>query len=128
MGYESHWTGEVRIQPPLSWAEIRAVKSPGLHDVKLRLHEETEDTPTGQIRNVTAIAVQPATSGAFNGYSIQKELQALVDAHRSHEFTGSIEARPLDPGGTPWRYVIRDRRVVRQEPRIVWTDEEAGDA
>lgn len=123
MGYESHWTGEVRIEPPLSWAEIRAVKSPGMQDVKLRLVEDVEDTPTGQIRTVTAVAVQPATS-VFNGYSIHEELQALVDAHKAHEFTGAIEARPLDPGGESWRYVIRDRQVVRQVARTVWVDED----
>lgn len=127
MGYVSHWTGEVRIEPPLSWAEIRAVRSPGLQDVKLDLHEEIEDTPTGQIRTVTAVAVHPATSGAFNGYSIYEELQALMDVHKAHEFTGAIEARPLDPGGTPWRYVIRDRRVVRQVPQTVWQDEDGAE-
>lgn len=124
MGYESHWTGEVRIEPPLSWAEIRSVRSPGLQDVKLELHEQTEDTPTGQIRTVTAVAVRPLVSGAFNGYSIQEELQALVDAHPSHEFTGAIEARPLDPGGTPWRYIVQARKAVRQEPLTVWPGEE----
>lgn len=127
MGYASHWTGEVRIEPPLSWAEIRSVRSPGLQDVKLRLNEHTENTLTGQIRIIHAVAVEPATRDAFNGYSIHEELQALVDVHRSHEFTGAIEARPEDPGGTPWRYIIRDRRVVRQVPQTAWQDEDGAE-
>jgi hypothetical protein len=127
VGYESHWTGEVRIEPPLTWAEIKnSRQSPGFQDLKLRLDEQVEDTETGQVRTVTAVAVETlaADRGAYNGYAIEEELQAVVDAHPSHEFTGAIEARPLDPGGTPWRYVIRDRRVVRQEPRLVWPDAE----
>lgn len=126
MGYESHWTGEVQIAPPLTWGEIKSPRSPGLQDLKLRLDEMVEDTPTGQIRTVTAPAVEPLTTDAFNGYDIEIELQALVDAHPAHEFTGAIEARPLDPGGTAWRYIVRDRRVVQQVPSVVWQDADGG--
>ena len=127
MGYASHWTGEVRIEPALSWAEIRATQSAGLQDVKLRLNEHTENTLTGQTRIIHAVAVEPATRDAFNGYYIKAELQALVDYHGSHEFTGEIEARPEDPAGTPWRYIVRDRRVVRQVPQTVWQDEDGAE-
>lgn len=123
MGYESHWTGQVRIEPPLTWGEIKSSNCPRFNDLALRLDESTEDTLTGQIRIVTAPAVAPL-AGTFNGYDIETELQSLIDAHPSHEFTGAIEARPLDPGGTPWRYVVQGRTVVRQEPRTVWPGED----
>lgn len=126
MGYESHWTGEVHITPPLTWAEIKNDHSKGFQDLKLLLNEETTDTPTGQTRTVTASVIGPLTGGAYNGYDVEAELQSVIDAHPGHEFTGAIEARPLDPGGTPWRYVIQGRTVVRQEPRTVWPgDDEA---
>lgn len=126
MGYESHWTGQVRIEPPLTWAEIKTSTSPGLQDLKLLLDETVEDTPTGEIRTVTASVIEPL-AGAYNGYIVQPELQTVIDAHPSHEFVGAIEARPLDPGGTPWRYVVQGRTVVRQEPRTVWPGEDEAD-
>lgn len=127
MGYESHWTGQVRIEPPLTWGEIKSSDCPRFNDLALRLDEDTEDTLTGQIRIVTAPAVAPLISGPFNGYDIETELQALIDAYPGHEFTGAIEARPLDPGGTPWRYAVQGRTVVRQEPRTVWPGERDAD-
>lgn len=127
MGYESHWTGQVHITPPLTWAEIKNDRSTGFQDLKLRLDEHTEDTPTGQVRTVTAAVIEPLTGGAYNGYDVEAELQSVIDAHPTHEFTGTIEARPLDPGGTPWRYVIQGRAVVRQEPRTVWPGDDEAD-
>lgn len=123
MGYESHWTGQVHIEPALTWAEIKGDRSCGFQDLKLRLDETVEDTPTGQVRTVTASVIEPLTSGAYNGYDIEAELQSVIDAHPGHQFTGAIAARPLDPDGTPWRYVIEGRTVVRQEPRTVWPGE-----
>lgn len=124
MGYESHWTGQVRIEPALTWAEIKNDRSRGFQDLKLLLDEHTEDTLTGQTRIITASVIEPLTGGAYNGYDVEAELQSVIDAHPSHEFTGTIEARPLDPGGTPWRYVVQGRMVVRQEPRTVWPGED----
>jgi Family of unknown function (DUF6205) len=118
--YESHWSGEFRITPPLTWAEIK--RGPGVQDVRLRLDEQVEDTPTGQVRTVTAVAVEPGTREAFSGYAVEEELQQVIDAHPQHVFAGVIVARPLDPDGIPWRYVVKDRIVVRQEPRLVWPD------
>lgn len=121
MSYESHWSGEIRITPPLTWAEIK--RGPGIQDVKLRLDEQVEDTDTGQVRTIAAVAVGPLVTGqAFSGYAVEEELQQVIDAHPLHVFSGVIVARPLDPDGTPWRYVVLDRIVVRQEPRIVWPD------
>ena len=121
MSYESHWSGEFRITPPLTWAEIK--RGPGVQDVKLILDETMEDTPTGQVRTVTATAVQTLVVGqAFNGYAVEEELQAVIDAHPQHVFAGVIVAHPLDPDGTPWRYVVQDRIVVRQDARLTWPD------
>ncbi|MFE2967509.1 DUF6205 family protein [Streptomyces sp. NPDC059340] len=126
MGYESHWTGQVRIEPALTWGEIKNnPRSPGLQDLKLRLDEHTEDTLTGQVRIITAAVIEPLTSGPFNGYDVETELQALVEAHPAHEFTGAIEARPVDPDGTPWRYIVQGRKVVRQEQLTAWPGEDA---
>lgn len=124
--YDSHFTGTFTISPPLTWGEIRSIRSPGLQDLRLELDEVVTETDTGQTRVVTGVAVVPITAGPYSGMSIQEELQALLDAHPSHEFLGEIAARPEDPHGEPWRYVIRDRRVIRQVPVLGWRDAETG--
>ena len=120
MGYAAHWTGEVTITPPLTWAEIR--NSTHLSDLQLRLEETVHDTETGRTTVTTAVAIEPIGMGPYNGYDVDVQLQMLVDAYPTHEFEGMIHAVPEDPGGSPWRYVIRDRRVVRQMPVAEWRD------
>lgn len=125
-GYDSHFIGRFTISPPLTWGEIRSVRSPGLQDLRLELDEVVTETATGQTKVVTGIAVVPITRSPYNGIAIEEELQALLDAHPSHEFLGEIAARPEDPSGEPWRYIVRDRRAVRQVPVLGWRDAETG--
>ena len=121
--YDSHFSGEIRITPPLTWAQIRSAPYPALRDVALGIDERAEDTPTGQIRTIVAPGITPIRRSAYNGSDIEAEIQAVIDAYPDHEFTGTITAEPEDPGGTPWRYVIQGRQVVRQEARLVWPDD-----
>lgn len=127
MGYAAHFTGQISISPPLTWAEIRSARQPGLQDVRLVLDEAVTETDAGRNTVVTATAIAPLEIHYYNGYDIADEIQAVIDAHPSHEFDGAIEATPEDPDGTRWRYVVQSRRVVRQVPRTVWwdADEEA---
>lgn len=125
MSYESHWSGEIRITPPLTWAEIK--RTPGAQDVTLRMDERTEDTPTGQVRTVTSAAITPTSGGAYNGYDIDSEIQAIIDAHPDHHFSGAIVARPADPHGVPFRFTVTpsamtDQKVVKEFARMSWPD------
>ena len=120
--YDSYHSGTITITPPLSWAQIRS--RPGLHDVKLVLNEIHEDTETGQTTTTTAVAVEPRTSSAYNGGEIAADLTNLLEAFPDHEFAGVITARPEDPDGLPWRYVVRSRWVERQEARLMWPEGE----
>lgn len=121
MGYASHWTGEVTITPPLTWAEIR--NSTKLSDLQFRLDETVEDTDIGRTTVTTAVAIGPLDMGTYNGYHVDVELQTVINAYPSHAFEGAIKAVPEDPDGDPWRYVIRGRRVVRQVPVVEWRDD-----
>lgn len=121
--YDSRFTGQFDITPPLSWAEIRDSKSPGLQDLRLGLDEDTINSETGRTTIITATVVLPLTASPYNGMAIQAELQSLLDAHPTHEFTGVITAQTEDPTGGQFRFVIRDRRVIRQVPVAEWQDE-----
>jgi hypothetical protein len=120
--YDSHFTGRIAINPPLTWAQIKNHTANGLQDLKLITTETVTDTPTGQTKVITGDAIVPLTSSAYSGYEIHAELQSLIDAYPRNEFTGTIEARPEDPHGDPWRYIIRGRRVVQQHPQTTWVD------
>lgn len=122
--YDSHFTGRITITPPLPWAWVRDVQR-GLKDLRLVLEEEATDTATGRTTIITGVALAPLEIYHYNGSAIEEEIQATIDAHPGHEFTGMIEAQPEDPAGLPWRYVAQDRTVVRQEARLMWGDAEA---
>jgi hypothetical protein len=116
MSYDSHFTGRIDITPPLTWLQVSIHMPQGLKTLQLAATEAV-------VTNIIAgDAVVPLSSRAYNGHGIHAELQSLIDAFPGKEFSGTIEAHPEDPDGTPWRYIIRDRTVVRQEPAITWVD------
>jgi len=116
-------TGTVTITPPLSWAQIRS--GPGLHDVQLVLEETHEDSDTGRTTTTTAVAVEPRITSPYNGSEIAADLTNLLTAFPDHEFAGIITAKPEDPDGLPWRYVVRSRWVERQQAQLTWPGGEA---
>jgi hypothetical protein len=121
--YDSHFTGHIDITPPLTWVQIRNTQAGPLNDLRIRTTETVADTPTGTVTTVTGEAIVPLTEyGAYGGYHIHTELQAIIDGFPKHQFAGAIEAHPQDPGGDPWRYIVRDRTVVRQVPQTTWID------
>lgn len=126
MSYDTSIDGHLAITPPLTWAEIRTSPAPtkqnGDYDVSLDVTEETIDTDDGQTIRKTAARLIPGWSGSGTFYNLIEHVQAVVDAHPAHEFTGHFECDGDEPGDL-WRVVIRDRKAVRVEPRIVWPDD-----
>lgn len=122
--YDSYFTGRITIAPPLTWGQIINNTARVLKDLRLATTETVEDTPTGRITTITSNMIEPIARFAYNGHDIHAELQSLIDAFPDNEFTGTITADPEDPHGDPWRYIIRGRTVVRQEPQTTWVDSE----
>jgi len=120
--YDSRHTGRITITPPLTWAQIKNNTSRGFQDLHLVTTETAEDTPTGRATVITAEDIVPLTASPYSGYGIRAELQSIIDEFPGHEFVGRIEAWPEDRYGMPWRFVIRDRTVVRQEASLDWHD------
>ena len=130
MGYYTRVTGEINIQPPLTWNEFK--DSPFLpgspndkteYDVRLRADEETVDTDEGQLVRKTASVVLPRWDDSFKAYNLVKHVQAVIDAFPSHTFTGRLDCEGEEAGDL-WRVVVRDDRAVKVTPRIVWPDED----
>ncbi|MFC7817567.1 DUF6205 family protein [Streptomyces sp. NPDC057367] len=130
MGYYTNVTGEIRIEPPLTWSEIR--DNPTLpetaggrseYDVRLRIDEETVDTDDGQLTRKTCSALVPAWDDSFKAYHLVEHVQEMIDAFPGHSFTGRLDCEGEESGDL-WRVVIRDGRAVKVTPSIVWPDED----
>lgn len=87
----NHFSGEITIDPPLTWAEVQA--GPAVSAVELRLHEEVTDTAAGQVKTITAVAVQVPHEWCRRD-EIVRDLQAIVDRHRAvHPRRGAVDPR-----------------------------------
>ncbi|MEV4227264.1 DUF6205 family protein [Streptomyces bobili] len=130
MGYYTSVTGEIRIEPPLTWAEIKS--NPLLpeteggrseYDVRLRIDEETVETDEGQMIRKTCSALVPAWDDSFKAYHLIEHVQFMVDTFPGHTFSGRLDCEG-EENGDLWRVVIRDGRAEKVTPRIVWPDED----
>ena len=131
MGYYTSVTGELRIEPPLTWAEFK--DSPfngssidawdGLKEVRLRIAEEHVDTDEGSLIRKTATALIPESEDSRKYYHLVEHVQQAIDSFPGHTFTGRLDCEGEDNGDL-WRVVIRDGRAEKVTPRIVWPDED----
>lgn len=118
MSADNHWSGRVTITPPLTWAECKL--SPAVEDVKLDIHEE--NGPDGKI--LTAVAVAPARASDSWPAHTGEDLQAVIDAHPEHEFTGHLQVDWDNVYGGDLlaeRWTVDGRAVVREEGRLAWS-------
>ncbi|MFK0062661.1 DUF6205 family protein [Streptomyces werraensis] len=124
MGYNTSVTGEIRIEPPLSWREFKDSPFTGQDmDVKLRIDAETVDTDDGPLMRKTASAIVPAWEDSYKAYKLIEHVQQVIDAFPGHTFTGRLECEG-EENTDIWRVIVRDGRALRIEPRIVWPDED----
>jgi hypothetical protein len=124
MGYNTSVTGEIRIEPPLTWREFKDSPFVGdSKDVRLRVEAETVDTDDGPLMRKTAVALAPAWEDSYKAYNLVEHVQQAIDAFPGHTFTGRLECEG-EENADLWRVTVRDGRAVRVEPRIVWPDED----
>ncbi|MFJ2110608.1 DUF6205 family protein [Streptomyces sp. NPDC087850] len=129
MGYKTHVTGELAINPPLTWAEIKnSIFDPAdlsdSQNVMLAITEERVDTDEGVLIRRTGTAIVSRWEESFKAYHLVEHVQMAIDAFPDHEWTGRLECEG-EENTDVWRVIVRDRRAVKIEPRIVWPDEEA---
>lgn len=128
MGYNTSVSGEIRIEPPLSWREFKDSPFAGRDkDVTLHVEAETVDTEDGPLMRKTAVALVPTWEDSYKAYYLVEHVQEAIDAFPDRTFTGRLECEG-EENADLWRVVVRDGRAVKVTPRIVWPDEEAGDA
>lgn len=126
MGYNTSVSGEIRIEPPLTWRDFKDSPFAGTDkDVTFRVDEETVTTDDGPLIRKTAVALVPAWEDSYKAYNLVAHVQEAIDAFPEHTFTGRLDCEGEETADL-WRVVVRDGRAVKVTPRIVWPDEDGG--
>ncbi|WP_435111643.1 DUF6205 family protein [Nocardiopsis synnemataformans] len=116
MGYGVTFDGEITVDPPLNWGQIR--RSPASDDLEMVQDEKKTDTEEGQTLVISCARLRPQIEA--DGYRVELQLQALVDIFgAAHTFGGYIECWGEDQGDLT-RLVVREGKVLRIKPTITW--------
>lgn len=132
MGYYTKFEGEIRIDPPLTWREVKdspylpdAAQRTGMVDVKFNVQESVEETDDGTVTRRWVDAIVPLSDSQYKGYSIIETVQKIIDQYKgTHTFSGRFDCEGEETADL-WRLVVRNGRAEKVEPRIVWPDEES---
>lgn len=129
MSYTTRVTGEFAITPPLGWPEFKDSRfaphnltSRYTPSLVLRVNEESVDTPEGLLLRRTAAALVMREIDEYRENGLVEEVQGVVDAFPGHEFTGRLDCEG-EENSDVWRVRVKNGRVVRVDPEIVWPDE-----
>lgn len=133
MGYLTHVTGEITLDPPLPWKVIKDSlflnRQPNGYperDVRFDLAVEQVETDDGLLTRRTAVAIVPAYEDGFRAYNIEDHLAELVaDLPLGTKVGGYLQGEG-EKSGDLWRlYVLPDGdrlRVVKVTVQLVWPD------
>jgi hypothetical protein len=121
MGTYTRLTSEMTITPPLAHKDIPLALTnfyEGTGPLRLAVTTTEDDTPDGLVIRRHADAVE-ADDGEVKAYTIEQDLQTLVDRlPLDRTYHGYISGQVED--GDQWRLYVRDGKVVKVSPRIVW--------
>lgn len=126
MGYLTSITGQLDIDPPIKWGDIR--NSPFLpserggdpdKEVMLVLEEHDTDTDEGALRVIEATGVVTRYESQGKYYDIQAHLQELVDAFPGYVFSSRFDCDGEDSGDL-WRLKVVDGKATRFVPSVTW--------
>lgn len=131
MSYHTRFTGEIIIDPQLTWAQIK--DSPFLpenarvgggrgRDLMFNVVTAERDTDDGTLTVRVAVGLVSTWEGEARGYDIEAHLQEAVDAFPGHQFLGRIDAEG-ERSADIWRLKVVDGRATRFDPAIVWPEE-----
>lgn len=130
MSYTTRFTGEIRIEPPLAWSDIK--DSPFLpanarrrgsegRDLMFRIESDERETGEGVLTVRRAVALVSTWDDEARGYDIVAHLQEVVDAHPTRTYHGRIDAEGTESADI-WRLKVVARRATRFEPEIAWPE------
>jgi hypothetical protein len=132
MGYNTDARGQICIDPPIPWGEIK--DSPFLpenararateRDIMFCIDSEEVETAEGTLTRRTAVAMEQSWGDDSRNYNIVAHLQEALDLYgKDHTFTGRFDMEGADSGDI-WRVCIRGGKAVRVDPIVTWPEED----
>lgn len=133
MGYDSHMSGEITIEPPLNWTEYQAAgrfrrtadggdgRDTWLH---LPLQEQPVETDDGTLVRKFADRIEPRTDEPVRRaeQGMSDDLAVLVDMFPGHTFTGHLYRAGVRQGDVQRYWVGDDQAVCTEHARLAWVD------
>lgn len=141
MGTSTCYTGVLRIEPPLTWPEIRRSEAwPGHPDhansawgrirygATIHVVEETVETLEGTLVRRSGVHVE-ITGDELRHDDVMDDLRSLARLFgATHRFVGALDCRHDHPDvETPFRVVVDGTEVREIWPVMFWPDEGARD-
>ena len=131
MGSTVRIEGEIRIDPPVPWLDIRyseyiprSATKPWEypHDLMLRVVEEPTETAEGTLIRRWADAIVSAGHDEARAYHLEEEINGIVrEIGSGRTFTGRLEMSCRD-FMEQWRIKVIDGKAVRFDPELVWPE------
>lgn len=127
MGTNSRFRGEITIDPPLNWAQIRKVqeildKQNRRYEVTLSIDSSVTETDLGEVITKTCALIEPYTDQPYRGYHVKEALQEIIAAFPKMHFSGYFDC-VLEDGSEVWRIAVgKDRKVHRLVPKYIWPE------
>lgn len=132
MGYYSSVTGKIRIEPPLTHAEIS--QNPdwfkedaygGVEgvdgDISFEVTTGSRETGEGTLTFKQAHSIIPWTDDSSKYYTLSESVQKLVSTYPNHEYRGHLHIEGEDNDDI-WRIYIRDGKVVEVRAELKWPE------
>lgn len=117
--------GEIEISPHLTWNEIQATQTIKKieSEVKLDIEEAETETPDGTLIRKTCSRIIAYMTDRHKAYNLREAVQAIVDQHPEHKFTGYFECWLEQPEVAPYRVWVDGRIVHEEAATIAWPNE-----
>ena len=127
MGYYTTLSGELRIEPPLSWTEMKGSRylefegENGFSVLKIDVLEREIEIDEGTLLKREGLRVVPY-GDSTKAYNIKDNLNGIIAAFPDHRFVGCIEGDGEEQGDT-WRLYVRSGNVIEHKGVVSWPDE-----
>lgn len=123
MGTYSTFEGQITIDPPLNWVEIRKAQEQshvkGDKEISLVIDQDEKETDLGTETVKTCSALEPVTDSPYKGYYVEEAVRQVVKACPGHSFSGYLQGIREDSCAM-WRIVAKGREVTKISPEIFW--------
>ncbi|KOU43236.1 DUF6205 family protein [Streptomyces sp. WM6378] len=116
-------TGEIRIEPPLTWTECQGSRFLGRSTEGPRALLLEVD---GELPTATVGLALPDRDDEESLDWLEDDLQELIDAFPGHEFRGRIQCMGDGHWNDMWGVVVIDGRAQRVTPQVIWPDDTPG--